>query len=304
MTLSGTDDRQSSEGSYGYPTFRFCAVCDRINSLEYDHADSVRITLKNNWDLIKTKLEKDSNKYGLIKVHRIITDLKEDYYEGPAIMFPELEAELENNIRVMIRASVTVCVKPHHSKLWVRVSYIKNPVHKLKLGEVREFYQKAESVTRLIAGELLELYKVSLAQNGITELLVEAHEICIETMSKDLEVVAEFFEKEAFKVSALLEEDERFQILSGFLSLAYQKSIMSLEDLEGLSGELDWFKMRVHKPDIGEMVGVYSLCHTEVMTRFSGLVQEPPRVSLLVDNECHLTREFSKKLVQHIAPAF
>jgi hypothetical protein len=273
--------------------------------MEYEDADKVRVSLENKWNSIRTELESDPQKFGLSKIDRsTINDPVEDYYEGPAIMFPELEARLENNAKVLIRTSVTVCVKPHHSKIWVRSSYI-NGGNKVELADVYDFYQKAKSASRLIANELLNSYRHSLTQNNLNESLVKAHEICIETMSKDLGDIAELFERDSFSMPALLADESNLRVLSGFLNRTLNKQPASSDDVvTGLSKGFDWFRMKVSKPGVGELVGVYSMCHTEGATSFTGLVQEPPRIIVQDGSKYHITREFSKRLVQHIASAF
>jgi hypothetical protein len=203
---------------------------------------------------------------------------------------------------VLIRTSVTVCVKPHHSKIWVRSSYI-NGGNKIELGDVNEFYQMAKFASRLIADELLKLYRDSLAENNLNESLVKAHEICIETMSKDLGDIAELFERDSFSMPALIAEERNLRELSGFLNQTSNKQFAGSDDVADESKECEWFRMKVSKPDVGELVGVYSMCHKNGATRFTGLVQEPPRV-VHDGNSYHITREFSKRLVQHIASAF
>ena len=304
MENRGTLECRSIEGDYGHPTFRFCMVCNRFKSMEYGEADKVRASVGKEWDTIKANLMSATSEFALNHIQ--VKDTKEkpdeDYFEGPAVKFPEFVAELPCNMIAKIGTSITVCVKPHHSKIWVRFSHEGNGM-KNSLMDLGRFYSEARVASKLIAQELLSKYQECLRNHDMNESLEKAHEISIETMSKDLEDIADLFEEDSFSMSAILREDRHFRILSGFLNTTYDKDISGIEELKSLPDNLEnleWFKMEVSKPSFGEFVGVYSKHHSPGETKFVGLVQEPAKVN----SDCHVTKEFSKILVQHIAPAF
>lgn len=279
---------------YNYPTYRYCRVCEIIHFLDFNQADRVRSHLGDAWQRMASRIKDNHRNYGFSEVSFSDAAPSSDYHEGPAESFPEFRAKLSWEVEV--KAIATVCVPPNHSKLWVRVSSINGDSGSLFDDEqLGRFYSKASYVCERIADLLSEEYQSALDKEGLEDKLGFAHEIRIETTSSDLNEIKDFLQDDSMKMSSVLRDQRKYGSISGFIKRVYERDI-SMAELEE-DTRVKWFKMRVSKPNRENLMGVYSKEHEEHATKFVGLVHNPSQTQ-----GNRITQEFSRKLVQHIAP--
>lgn len=294
---------ESKEVRYGFPTLRYCKVCELIDHMDFDQADRVRASLGDDWHKIFEIIKSNSKEYGFSEIKSNEDDPSQDYHEGPSIVLPEFEARLSFSVKV--RASITVCVPPHHSKLWTRISYMdEDDGISFSEDKLNEFYNKAAFACEKFAGLLLDEYKKALEKNSVevNDKLVPVHEIQIETTSSDSRKIGDLIKDDSIKMAAILENEQNFRLLSGFVSRAYGRNVSDIEDSKRMPSDFQWFKMKVSRPSSENLVGIYSKEQkdrgTMGRTIFVGLVDGSSSSKMMG----RITQEFSKKLVQHIAP--
>jgi hypothetical protein len=283
---------------YGGPTYRFCRVCDILTDLNYDEAESVRAKLLSSSDQVIKKIAGKPNNYGFSHVNASGETAFQYFYEGPAVMYPEFGAKFADDLKV--RGSVTVCVPPHHSKIWVRISMNDE---KIKEGindtQIAEFFSKSNEAAERFSGLLMGEYALALKECGIAETLEAIHKIKIETSSADLSRLIDIIDKDTFRMSMLLEDEELFRQIIGFLMRTYKKDISEIEAMKLIPKDYKWIKLKLRSEEY-RTIGLYSKYHSNNESTFSGLVHlAPEMVGKIIGS---VSKEFSKKLVQHLAP--
>lgn len=279
--------------AYNYPTYRYCRVCEIIDFMDFRQADRIRNHLGEAWGDMVCRIKKNPRSFGFSEVYFNETKPLPDYHEGPAESFPEFKARL--SFDVIVKAIATVCVPPHHSKLWIRVSSVDGDSGaSFNEEQLDRFYSKASIVCERMAELLSDEYRRALAKEDLEDKLIQEHEISIETASSDLNMIADFLQDDSMKMASILRDQTKFRSLSGFIRRVCEKRIDKADEI---GDDVKWFKMRVSKSEHDELRGIYSRRHGSNVTKFVGLVN---RTS---ESDAHrISREFSKKLVQHIAP--
>jgi hypothetical protein len=284
--------------AYNYPTYRYCSVCEIVNFMNLKQADQVRSNLEGSWSDIIGRLMAAPPDYGFSEINYDGSKPMSDFHEGPAVAFPEFDAKL--SYKVKVKPIATVCVPPHHSKLWARISYeTRDSNSSFDEEGLDRFYAKAAFACEKIADLLAKEYMKALKKVKLKGELVPTHEIRIETTSSNLDVIEEFLRDDTMRMSSVLKDQAKFDALAGFLSRVNGKKTSDCSDL---NSDIQWFKVKVSKAHRENLIGIYSKKHEKGangkgVTKFVGLVNEP----FEYDVNC-ITREFSKKLVQHIAP--
>lgn len=271
---------------YGCPTFRQGVVFSRISNITKKNFEEICSGLLQKFNFIKHEVSHKPVDFGF---NEVINDLSlpnllemtagqdvstDPFSEGPAVMLPEFSGLMIGNQFVSIRCSISPCVSPHHSKIWVRISYLGD---KTTFEENRMFFENARFVSNKLINSLQKIYGETLNQQGISENLKREHSIIIKTISKNLEDVVPCIDDESPETIKQLEE--------------YLMRVIPQEDIPG-----EWIKFTDPNTESGKMTGIYSKYHDNFSTIFSGIVHEPS-----TDKCNHYTKEMSKILLQHIA---
>lgn len=228
---------------YAGPTYRLGQIYNLLRSVGSERAEMVGESLKDYWSNILTDFSDTESSFGLTGIvisstsEKLPIVFKED---GIVVLFPEISASMPEDIQILLRPSVTVCVPPNHSKIWVRISYI----GKEALGddELECFFVKAQELGAKIAKYFLEYYKYSLEHNSVNTKLKKEHEIKIETAAGNIKKTAHLLKSPDFKLMDLFNNDATEELQGAFRRI-FGHNINSLEELSALSSNNQWFKI-------------------------------------------------------------
>jgi len=154
-----------SSRDYGSPTFRLGAICNKLLKLDVDTAKLIRILIKKYWIKEFNNIINTSSKLGL---EEIVPPREFEYYEeiseGVILLFPEFVAH-SKEYALSIRPSVTTCIKPNRSKIWVRISYI--PAEEkghLSNDELNQFFNISGIVAKELIPIILNIYTQAIEE--------------------------------------------------------------------------------------------------------------------------------------------
>lgn len=270
---------------YVAPTYRLCQVYGILSELSFDQSNSVRQTFIRNYsNKCKENGETSSSDYCSEELSSC---------EGPLIAIPEFEHVEERKPNLAIRVSCTVCIAPHHSKIWVRISQDKARCKKEEQFDVCDLHKFFEDANRLSLkyAEIFALhYSDSLAEHGILDQLTPVHNIIIETAACDLRKMLGSLEKSSFRMKEFLQTETQTKTVPGFLNEVYESNLNS-----------KWIILKFCLTGKQDIAGVYIKQNRDRETKFSGLV-DPMQYSKKQSG--WVTQEFSKKLVQQFASRF
>lgn len=277
------------------PTFRYGLICEMLKTMNVADATKIRGALNKKYKEINSSIRsyfKDSG----YTITKYILDRPENVdFEGPAIKFPKFVAKIYNNIKVEISATATVCLRPKHSKIWVKISY-SDDNKELNTDELNEFMSQAEAICKVLSDIIKTQYEKVLKENGIINSINVVRFLKIETISEDLSRVVPKLELGQIRIEDMLEKE--YELLKWIISRSYKKRVISISDYEEMSSDYKWFRAY---SNCNKYIGIYIKQHNDEMkqTNFIGVVHCP---SEDLHKACIGTNELSKKLVNHIAP--
>lgn len=181
----------SHEDDTGYPTFRYGEICKSFQGLNSKKAKAIGVILEDRWKDSFERLMEKPGKVGFVKLtYSEGAEFFEQMAEGPIYIFPELDAIITDGIRNFyskVRSSITVCLNPNHSKIWLRFSYFDpNNSFESDQGALVSFFSVAEEVCKNLAVILKnDIYKISLEFLAINANLETIHKISIYVISRD-----------------------------------------------------------------------------------------------------------------------
>jgi hypothetical protein len=236
--------------------------------------------------------------FGFSQVHLNGNKARPIFYEGPAVLYPEFEAKFAEE-ELIATASVTVCVPPHCSKIWFRISRKdgKND-YRFDDAQLEDFFSKSTTAAEHVSALLFENYAKALRDCSIDKKLEEIHKIKIEASEADLSNLINLLDKDTFRMSMLLEDEELFRQIAGFLSRTFKKGISEVEAMRPIPREYKWAKLKFCSPEY-ETIGLYSKHHEDNETSFSGLVHKPSEANEEIVGP--ISKMFSRKLVQYLS---
>lgn len=193
MILDVLDD-PSKITVLGCPTFRYGEVCSFIKDLDFETAQAVGVIMKRKWENFFKKIVSTKNDY---KIDDIAIDSKSDFFvqiaEGPIYIFPEMDMAFThqgNKIKCKVRISITVCLDPHHSKVWIRFSYNddENEVH-LPIDKMNAFFSGSEEISSILIPVIKkDIYQAALYAMDINSPLNTIHSINLKCISISKEI--------------------------------------------------------------------------------------------------------------------
>lgn len=295
--MTGTGANAELDGGYGCPTFRYCDICHLMDGMSFEQADVVRAALGGKWCGIFTELMRDPDGFRLGTIQNVSSKPFEDSREGPAIRFPEINCTFSEGTRVIIASSITVCVPPNHSKIWIRISNLNEDAVSLNESDLNLFFTKAKDVSQRVASLLFDAYRSAIEEQNVPISLATEHKITIETATADLGEAADLIQSRLFRMSNLFDKRDELPSLSELFRRTYGRDINSKE-LQASADEYQWIKMMISGDPV--TVSIYSKHHQDNVTRFVGRVHES---SSAPSKKSQITRDSSAVLVQQIASA-
>lgn len=290
------DDGMTQELYFGCPVYRSGKLYKKLEHLDTWQADLVAQHLANAWHDIKNMINNRSNDLRLTNIEFLSENAFKDRREGPAVIFPEFESTLsETGVRVIIRVSVTVCVPPHHSKIWVRISCIGGL--KMQENEMDAFFNEADNTSLRISDLFKNVYQSNLHEYDRSINLEPKYRIVIKMSSADLGKIAELLKSNKFTMAKLFESKGQYLWISGLFNYIFGKDISDFEELKSLSEQDQWVQM-VSRSNNEVAVGLCSKRHIGRYTELICLVHSPAeKLALCYD----MVKESSKNAVRQIA---
>jgi hypothetical protein len=245
--------------NYAGPTYRLGQIYSLLRRVGTERAEMVGDTLKDNWTNMFKELSDPESSFGLSGVAISSTSEKTPIIfkdDGVVVLFPEISARISADILILLRPSVTVCIPPNRSKIWVRISYLGKEV--LGDAELERFFTKSQELSVKIANYFLNYYKSSLKQNSVKANLEKQHEIKIETAAGNLEKTSELLKSHDFKLKDLFNNNASEELHGAFRRI-FGCEVNSLEELKALSSDNQWFK--INRTNDVDLLGICSKQH-------------------------------------------
>ena len=290
-----------SDGScYGWPVFRYGIICMPIEGISFEQAESIRQELLTKWGSIVAKLTVNPEASGFGKVTCLKQDPESETREGPAALYPPISVTFKD-IEGQARTSITVCVSPRHSKIWLRLSFMGSNGNapsssQLSQAEVEHFFNCAEDTAKKAVRIYIDTYNEVL-QRRTSKTLLKVHTFRFKTIAANMGLTARLLESRTFRMTSCFDTLEQSGSLRGLLKLTYGRDVSSREEYEQLSKDYRWIAMSIS--DDRDGVGLYSVHHYKDQTDFTGLVHEAGDDA---DELSRAAQKFSKALLNDIAP--
>ena len=303
--------QESTDVRYNDPVMRYCKVCQSLEHSEFslDQVSQIRKEVSKLWKTrIRTELE-EQFKNQHINYYFRARAVTEEYREGPLILFPPAQIEV-NGFKVSYRPSLTVCVPPNRSKIWVRSRYIsggkRNP--SLDYDDVEEFFKAVTNVSDSTASALTREYSEILDQRGFIESSDEFltdYAIAIKAVSSNDATIGRLVglirEGQPFSMTEKIHDRDTFRALRSLLRLMYGRDIQSDADYEKALKELPLRWIGFFADGDAAIFGRLDP-KDKPLTEFVGLTYDSARVAK-AHHKQSLPQKISRALVHAIAPS-
>lgn len=288
---------------FWWPVFRYGVICQLVDGdLSYDKALSIADSLEQDFQDIEKNIFIDPTQFGFTDIDFIDRECRKDKREGRLLHYPDAAVTFSGT-RATSGVVFTICRRPRHSKLWLRLSYECDKDKDSLPGRfdvegLKHFYKISNEVCDLSSIKWLKEYdKVVFQQTG--KHVERIHTVIIRTAIADLGTAAKQIEARAFSMQGIFSNLEEYLELPGLLNLTFGEDVSSLQQYEKLSKNTEWISMSVRYKS-KNLLGVYSKQHQEGRTILAGFVHAETEK---VDEKKELARTFSREFVEDISPS-
>lgn len=285
------------------PTLRYGTICNTIrsNKNKINQLSDAMIN-RSYWSSFIDNLEKNPKEYYCSDIERIKNDSELEYQEGIVIKFPMFRARLDNGIRIEVRCSNTICIKPNFSKIWVGISFYDNYSKPDLLLD--EFFSIAAKIAEKIRNDLFEKYKNALLELKLTDKLDEIYFISIEIIEESLANICSDLKSYKFSFKNEFSRAIQLRSIKWILNEIYRSRFDTQQNasenyLKLFNSNTDeWVTTNLLGKN--EIVGLYLKQHLlgENTTQFRGVVHRPNGLS----NSLNRTIVFSRDIIRNISP--
>jgi hypothetical protein len=280
---------------YAGPTYRLGQIYSLLRNVGAKRAEMVGETLKDSWNNILGDFSDYGSSLGLTEIAISSTSDKLPIVfkdDGVVVLFPEILAHISTDVQILLRPSVTVCIPPSHSKIWIRISYIGERT--LNDDDLERFFIRAQELSMKMANYFLKCYKSSLKQSSVKTNLEKLHEIKIEAAAGNLEKTAELLKSQNFGLVDLFDNNASSELCGAFRRI-FGQEVNSFEELNKLSSDNQWFK--INKISDMDLLGICSKQHDTDSSRYICIMHNSGEFKI---QPYIITKESSKLLLHQI----
>jgi hypothetical protein len=288
-----------------YPTLRKGIIIDASAELD-SHAEKIvrkKLINKKYFNEIINLIENKLSDLACVRLELDqATRINVEIREGMVVNYPKFFLYANDNLCYEIKISNTMCVKPNHSKIWIRVSHsLEKDNSVIDIDDLDRFFSRANSISEAIELVVKDQYQNVLKSEHLGFELKEAYFIKIQTITDDLVKIESPLESKIFKFSDYFGSAMEYNSIKWILEKAHNRAIIDIGDYKNAirSGNYEWFTLNTSGNQ--SSTGLYYKHHLsdQSRTELFGVMHSPRVASQQLES---LSKNFSGALVRMTSP--